>query len=257
MSLGRSINRLLAGTVGLQLVRVLPRDGDRYARYLLYEADEAFNRLYQEGMRRSGTPHMGPNRRERFYNLVQLFSYAMDTPGDVAECGCWNGLSSWLLCHYRRIKDPGYRGEDHHIFDSFEGLSAPGEADRIRDQALTASLGEYGGREGDFAAGVDRVKSVLADFPAVTYHPGWIPRSLESLSERAFRFVHLDLDLHEPTAGAVRYFFPRLAPGGMLVCDDYGSLRWPGAKRALDEYCGEAGIPILALSTGQAILRRR
>jgi O-methyltransferase len=249
---------LLRRSLGVDVVRVRPPGpGARYQKNLLYEADDFFNRLYDEGMSRSGTPDGGLKRRERFYNLVQFFRQVVSLDGAIAECGCWRGLSSYLLCHYLRAHRDGFGGENYHIFDSFEGLSAPTGADRITDQAVTSGTREFGQAVGTYAADQEHVQAVMADFPRITYHKGWIPESLRGLPELRYAFVHVDVDIHEPTRGAIEYFYPRLCPGGMIVCDDYGSLYWPGAKRAIDEYCAQHRLPLLTVSTGQAILWKR
>ena len=77
---------------------------------------------------------------------------------------------------------------------------------------------------------------------------------LSSQPERSYRFVHIDLDLYEPTSGAIEYYFSRMVPGGIIICDDYGSLFWPGAKKALDEVGKAHGLKILSLASGQGVL---
>jgi hypothetical protein len=42
----------------------------------------------------------------------------------------------------------------------------------------------------------------------------------------------------------------------VLVCDDYGSLRWPGAKKALDDFAAEHHVKVLATSIGQGVLMK-
>ena len=52
--------------------------------------------------------------------------------GALTECGCWRGLSMLVLCLSEQTHSPNFAGEDVHVFDSFEGLSAPGIKD-LRD----------------------------------------------------------------------------------------------------------------------------
>jgi hypothetical protein len=42
----------------------------------------------------------------------------------------------------------------------------------------------------------------------------------------------------------------------VIVCDDYGAPRFPGATRAWDEYCERQQIPYVVLDTGQSIILR-
>lgn len=231
------------------------------ARGLLFEEDPAFNALYDAGLARSGShptrqTAVVDKRRERFYNLLELFDQTAELPGEVVECGCWRGLGSWLLLSRQRERDPLYAGAGYHVVDSFEGLSEPQRSDRLPASARLDER-EFGGARGDFQADLAYVQRVLGEFPRVAYHRGWIPAVLGELPEARYRFVHVDVDLHDPTRGAIEYFYDRLVPAGLLVCDDYGSLRWPGARKAVDEFCTSRKLRPLLLSTGQAALWRR
>lgn len=228
-----------------------------YKNNLLYEADPVFTTLYREGLQRTGTPEAGERRHQRFFNLMQFFCTTLPMRGSIAECGCWKGLSSYMMCHYARRHDAAFSGEGFHIFDSFQGLSEPRDEDRIVDPAVHAGRKTFGGAPGDFCGGREEVRQALAGFPGVQLHEGWIPQSLGQAPEMRYKFVHIDLDLYEPIRGAIEYFWPRMLPGGVVIFDDYGCLSWPGAKKAVDDFCGRHGVPLLALSTGQGVIWKR
>ncbi len=139
--------------------------------------------------------------------------------------------------------DPTFTGKSYHIIDSFEGLSAPSDRD-----ALPASY------EGMFNSSVESVVSILEEFPDISYHEGWIPKVFSDLPNQQYRFVHIDVDLVEPTIASFEYFYPRLISGGVIVCDDYGSISWPGTKKAVDKFCRKNNAKVLRLSSGQLIL---
>jgi hypothetical protein len=67
----------------------------------------------------------------------------------------------------------------------------------------------------------------------------------------------VDVDLYEATLGSLDFFYPRLVPGGMLVCDDYGFTTCPGATRAVDEFMSGRPEPIIHLPTGQGLVIKR
>jgi O-methyltransferase len=48
--------------------------------------------------------------------------------------------------------------------------------------------------------------------------------------------VHIDVDLYQPTLDSLEFFWPRLADGGFVVVDDYGSSQFPGATTATNEF---------------------
>jgi hypothetical protein len=94
----------------------------------------------------------------------------------------------------------------------------------------------------------------LRDFPAAAIHQGWIPAVFGQLPETRWAFVHIDVDLHEPTRDCLEYFYPRLCDGGVIVCDDYVTPLFPGAQRAWDAFCEARDLPFLVLDTGQSAI---
>lgn len=213
-----------------------------YRKYLAECApacDSQYDEIYCEGLVATDSCPVPFRRRERFHSLAALFQRTIDLSGAVAECGCFTGLSSYILCSYLRMADPRFDGAGYQIFDSFAGLSAPQPEDEVpQDHPEAASL-RANCVAGHFSVTLERVKLALAAFPRIAYFPGWIPHSFPRDSSTVYRFVHLDVDLYQPTRDGLEYFYPRLAPGGLIVCDDYN---WPGAKKAIDEFCAARGI---------------
>ena len=213
-----------------------------------------FEALYLEGLRRTGTLPLPLARMSRQFELVQLFEGTPAAAGAVAECGCFRGMSSYLLCGATRRRRPGFRGEDYHVFDSFAGLSAPGPEDAVAAADAQSERVRGMTTEGAFSASLADVRRHLGEFPAIDFHPGWLPESLATATDRTYRFVHLDVDLYAPTAGALAYFYARLAAGGRIVCDDYS---WPGARQAIDEFGARPGVQLNTNPVGQAWLERQ
>ncbi len=229
---------------------------------LLFQVDPVFQASYARGIAITGTPESGQvvcsKRESRFYNLLSIHRWVAGIPGWQVECGCWKGLSSFLLNEQAKRLKPSHDGAGFMIVDSFEGLSQPTAEDRVPRGPDPALHGEqYGAPAGTFCCPQDAVRQSLSDFPAIEYHQGWIPKVLSTLPERTYAFVHLDLDLHDPIRGAVEYFFPRLERGGVIVLDDYGSLAWPGAMKGVDDAAAALGQSLIPLSSGQALLVRR
>ncbi len=94
----------------------------------------------------------------------------------------------------------------------------------------------------------------LAPFPGVSFHKGWIPAVFADLPETRWSFVHVDVDLYEPTYATLEYFYPRLVEGGVILCDDYGSAIFPGAQRAWHRFCDERDVRFVMLDTGQSVI---
>ena len=76
----------------------------------------------------------------------------------------------------------------------------------------------------------------MKPFEFVRILNGWIPRRFKEISEQKFSFVHIDVDMFQPTLDSLKFFFPRLEKNGIIICDDYNFSSFPGAKKAWDEY---------------------
>lgn len=210
------------GKIGKVLV-----PGYRYTYPLAWWKNERFNEYLSRFDELDGLAS------DRHWMLAQLCRLVHDVPGDTAECGSFRGASSYLICLANRG-----RQRVHHVFDSFEGLSTPGPRDGSN------------WKHGEMAVPLDRVKQALDGLGPVQYHKGWIPERFHEVDDRTFSFVHVDVDLEQPTIDSVRFFYERLAPGGILLCDDYGFASCPAVAPAIDAFLADKPEKIIALSGG-------
>src|SRR5262245_54707709 len=231
----------------------------RLARGRLFDdrnADPAIFERYARALALTGTSPVPFGRFARHQNLMRLFGLTAGVAGDVVECGCARGLSSMELCLAIGRERPAWCGEGFHVFDSFEGLSEPqaedldaGGMDAVEARRVGSMM-----HRGNMAFPLDLLRATFAPvYPEVAFHPGWIPASFDGLPERRYRFVHVDVDLYQPTLAAFEYFFPRLEAGGAIVTDDYN---WPGGRKAVDQFCAANGLEAAFTNTSQAYLRR-
>lgn len=167
-------------------------------------------------------------------HIVVYLNRALRVPGDVCEFGCNEGATSRLLAK-EILAEPDRR---LWLFDSFEGLPAPTEKDRLIDDI--AGLGDMARYQGQMRAREDQVRDKLAlvPFPEARTRivKGWIDKTLalpDVPSQIAFAYV--DFDFYEPIRLAL-HFLDRVMPvGGFVVVDDYGFFS-EGAQLAVDEF---------------------
>jgi hypothetical protein len=217
------------------------------------ECSEEHDRRYVRAIKATGAPPLPLARRSRFFELGQLLSETRGVGGEVAECGSALGISSHFICQILASERPAFDGAGYHVFDSFAGLSEPAAEDAISDDHPDAVRLRDMCQQGAFAVPLERVRRNLAEFPAIAFYPGWIPETFRGLPERRYRFVHLDVDLYDPTFDGLEYFYPRLAPGGMIVSDDYS---WPGARLAFEDFRTATGVSFEATPLDEAIVRK-
>jgi len=214
------------------------------------EPDPSFDELYLEGLFVTGTTPAPLRRRDRFRRLVREFERTLALDGHVAECGCFRGLSSFLLCSRLRQHDARFDGSGYEIYDSFCGLSDPQPEDAVppdADEIVVHSL-----KARNFAFPLEEVQRALAAFPRISYGAGWIPGAFPN-DERRYRFAHIDVDLYQPTKASLEYFWPRRVRGGAMVCDDYN---WGGAKRAVEEFAAASTSRFSVTANNQAVFTK-
>lgn len=229
----------------------------RYAKTIWSDSDSVFDRLYLDALFKTKTSLSPIRRRNRFRFLIELLNKAYQFNGFVAECGCFKGLSSLLICQTIRERNLGsWRGGGFEIYDSFEGLSKLQIQDvGIDNESFSEeSPSAYIKRAGNFSASLDHVKNSLSDYPEITYFQGWIPYSFPSNNQKKYKFVHVDVDLYEPTLSALKYFYPKLVSGGIIVCDDFN---WPGAKKAVMEFSDVFEAPYTVSQFNQAVFTKK
>jgi len=61
-----------------------------------------------------------------------------------------------------------------------------------------------------------------------------VPQFIEKNPEIRFAFIHLDVDLYEPSKIVLNNCWGKLLRGGVLALDDYGV--WEGETMAVDEF---------------------
>ncbi|MEE8350972.1 MAG: TylF/MycF/NovP-related O-methyltransferase [Rhodospirillales bacterium] len=218
--------------------------------------------LFSDSMVQSGTTVGGwklLRRALRALNLAQYYDYSLGIDGGRVECGVFKGFSALMMGHIQRLNDPQFRGNGLHLIDSFEGLSEmhPADAAMERDTGTGEKEPVYGYKKGHFATPLEAVQETMRDFPEATIHKGWIPEVLETLPEQKWAFVHIDVDLYEPTLGCLEYFTPRMASGGCILNDDFSSPMFPGGFAAWSEFCTRHNFPYVAIDSGQAVLIAR
>jgi hypothetical protein len=252
----RSLCRSLWEARNVQAGQIAARTAvDQIQKHLGVDVEPIFAEIYAAALAETGASPFPLRRLYRHRNLLRVFNdYAARLDGSMAECGCASGLSSLELCFAVRELQPAWQGDGFHIFDSFEGLSAPTQQDALDISTPQGALLAPNMVPGHFAFARDVVERNLHRlFPRAELHAGWIPGVFRNQPELTYRFVHVDVDLYQPTLDSLRYFFPRLCEGGIIISDDYN---WPGAKKACDEFSAERGVELHTTDTNQAYLVR-
>jgi hypothetical protein len=196
-------------------------------------------------------PHTltSPERLEALVDAVRYVE-ARGVPGAFAECGVWRGGS--VLAMVLTLQELGGL-RDVHLYDTFEGMTAPTEHDVSPiDRPALELWEETNGRPwpelfDPETFNEDAVRDLLlgTGYPADRLHlvRGRVEDTLPDRAPDSLALLRLDTDWYESTRHELRELYPRLATGGVLIVDDYG--HWEGARRAVDEYFASEAPPVL------------
>jgi O-methyltransferase len=164
--------------------------------------------------------------------IFGLLEPALALPGNVAECGVWQGSTLIPTGLFVRRRGPAKRVMG---FDSFQGL----------DQTVSRDV-ELGGdadprkRVGGFSnTSYEAVAQRVRQFGlsgTVTLAPGYFQDTLPRHADSRFCFVHLDCVIYESYRQCLEFFFPRMVTGGIMLHDEYKDPTWPGCTQAVDEF---------------------
>lgn len=182
---------------------------------------------------------------ERKYSLNELFKLVKNVPGDVSECGVYKGGSAFLLA--RHISDSGL-DKRLCLFDSFNGLSTP--------DVLDGSWWHKGDLQSTVVDVTENLKPI-GDYSFIDIYEGWIPDRFDEVEDRTFCFVHIDVDLAQPTLSAVEFFYPKLSQGGIMLMDDYGFTSCPGVTKVFDDFMADKPEQIINLSSGGCFIVKK
>lgn len=181
---------------------------------------------------------------ERMYALFKAMEYVINNKieGAVVECGVWRGGSSMLCASIMKTINIT---KDLYLYDTFEGMPAPSDYDK-------SLLGEnakdtWDNKDKCFADIQDvqnNIKSTGYDTSKVYFIKGLVEKTIPTTMPKSISLLRLDTDGYESTNHELKYLFPLVAKGGVVIIDDYG--HWLGVKKAVDEYFAEQGIfPLL------------
>jgi O-methyltransferase len=186
---------------------------------------------------------------EAVYALASAVRHicANEVPGAIVECGVWKGGS--MLAVARTLLELERNDVHLYLFDTFEGMSEPTDKDVMwTGQRADELLARESVDSKLWArAPLDQVRDLMhsSRYPQSRIHfvKGKVEETIPAQAPEQIALLRLDTDWYESTKHELVHLYPRLAPGGVLILDDYGW--WRGAGRATDEYFHENGPPPL------------
>lgn len=186
---------------------------------------------------------------------VLMFTYDMavkykDTTGVYVECGVAAGAQIIAMA-------AGAPNKTIYAFDSFEGiplpsnkddqmpgikflskeeqskLPNPGEQVLVSSGATSVSLEDFYEHINNSGVNSEHIKTI----------DGWFENTLPNFSIEPISILRLDGDLYNSTYVCLKYLYPKVMKGGIVIVDDWAL---PGCQAAVEDYFfeNELRIPV-------------
>lgn len=195
------------------------------------------------------------SRLGKFIAHYELFKRSIDKQGAIVECGVFKGTSLVRFAGFRQLFD---KNQERKIvaFDTFDDFPS---TDFMPDKILRDKLIVDAGSR---SISISQLKEVLRSKKSeagVELIAGdinqTVPEYVRIHPEFQISLLNIDVDIYEPTVTILKYLYPLVVSGGIVMLDDYGV--FPGETKAVDEYFyGKANIKKLSYSkTPQYIIK--
>lgn len=188
----------------------------------------------------------------------------LEVPGDIAELGVYKGDTAWQL-------NAMMPERTMYLFDTFEGFDdrdAQVDDQRFKTMRMKGAFTDTSEEavmqrmphpdkvvicKGWFPETAEKLENGLAG----TFNTGEVTENgaddacscsssdqtqnqthnqTQDRTQLSFALVSLDPDLYAPTLEGLRFFYPRLSPGGMIIVHDYDNKQFTGVKQAVSEF---------------------
>lgn len=173
---------------------------------------------------------------KRFAEIIKVHNIG----GSVAEAGVFKG-------EFAKIINGSFPDKKCYLFDTFEGF----EESDLKKEAEKADL-EYidNGKYRHFANTSEKMVYDKMPFKQkVIIKKGLFPNSAKDVDDK-FCFVNLDMDLYQPTLEGLRYFYPRMVSGGVILIHDYFVEKPFIVSLAVEDFEKEMGIRLNKMPIG-------
>lgn len=174
--------------------------------------------------------------------------------GDFMECGVWKGGSVHLMA--RVLCDEGVTDRDIYLFDTFAGMTEPtardidaagvSAVDRMAKSSKKAKIWAISPRA-EVEAGLQTLDYPQHRFKLVE---GRVEDTIPAQAPERIALLRLDTDWYESTRHELEHLWQRVASGGVVIIDDYGSFK--GSREATDEFFERFDHPPFLQRAGNA-----
>ncbi len=194
---------------------------------------------------------------------VLKFSYDMarkyaTSEGVYVECGIGAGAQIIAMA-------AGAPNKTIYCFDSFQGIPLPSNKDDqypgirklSRDEQMALpdpgkqALESTGVTSVSLKDVVTHIKNSGVSIKKIYFIEGWFEETLPEFECPPISILRLDGDLYNSTYTCLKYLYPKVIKGGLVIIDDW---KLPGCRAAVLDYFGTSVPMVKLMHSGDSII---
>ena len=184
-----------------------------------------------------------PSRLKKAVCHYEVFKKTQKVPGSIIECGVFKGSSLVRLLTYRDLllqKRKKIYGFDP--FGKFPKQLIKEDNKFALSHDKTSGVGLKHDKLKKFL-----LKKKFRNFKLIKGNViETLPNFLKKNKKLKISFLHLDMDVYEPTKFVLQKLFCKISKNGIVLIDDYNYVR--GATKATDEFLKKNNLRIRKLN---------
>jgi hypothetical protein len=197
---------------------------------------------------------MGYTTCDNIITLSCALEMTKNLKGSFVECGVFEGntlITSAIFMKNQKINknifgadtfngfDPSQTSHQYDLPEIFEKLYSDGKItkDHLEKSKNRIKKNKLKNHHLDTSYFSNINKKVFSDanYLNINLLKGKFSKTLPSFNE-PISVLHIDCDLYEPYLECLNFLYDKVVPGGIIIFDEYYSLKYPGARIAVDEF---------------------
>ena len=172
--------------------------------------------------------------RDEFVRAFSRIVSERKLGGSCAEGGVFEG-------DFAAVINSAFPDRKLYLFDTFSGFD---QKDLKNESEFTKT--RKNGFRSEMTA--QHILSRMAAPEHIEIKKGYFPETAHGIEDE-FIFVNLDFDLYAPTLEGLKFFYPKLKKGGVILVHDYFAMdvakefSFSKVKNAVDEFCAANDLP--------------
>lgn len=176
----------------------------------------------------------------RFLCKYEIYRKIVDIPGNIVECGVFNGAGLFTWAQLVNIFEPSNYTRKIVGFDTFQGFPCVNEKDN--NEITKPNKGDLSGStKGEICFGIEKMNlerhlSHISNMELIEgdfFQTG--EQYLSNNRHTLISLLYLDFDLYEPTKKALEIFLPLMPKGAIICFDELNCATYPGETAAFLE----------------------